>query len=261
MKKLTIVLLCMSICISISALYPRHAACQETVQICNCDTGVVDMELYSMGAEMTVTMNDLINECAYSARKRGFFRRCVAKLTRAWKKEGLIDKTEKRDIRRCARLFTPVKTVKRVDVEQYLGLWYQIAAYFNPRIPTLDGVTAEYTLNPDGTVKVVNSGFLGGLEGTPVEIEGIARVVDAKSNAKLAVSFPDFGIPEESEYWIIELAKDYSYAVVTNSRRTSLFILNRTPAMEESFYQDLVDRLVMQCFVREKIIRTLQPTE
>ena len=48
-------------------------------------------------------------------------------------------------------------------------------------------------------------------------IEGVARVVEPETNAKLAVSFPDFGITEESEYWIIELGEYYSYAVVTNS--------------------------------------------
>ena len=115
-------------------------------------------------------------------------------------------------------------------------------------IGNLDGVTAEYSLNQDGTVNVVNKGFLGGLDGTPVEIEGVARVVDEKTNAKLAVSFPDFGITDESEYWIIELAEDYSYAIVTNSKRTSLFILNRTPTMDQSLYQDIIYRLTMQCF-------------
>ena len=141
-----------------------------------------------------------------------------------------------------------------------LGLWYQIASYISPFIGELAGVTAEYSLNPDGTVKVVNKGIIGGLDGTPVMITGVARVVDEKTNAKLAVSFPP-GITQESEYWIIELAEDYSYAIVTNSKRTSLFILNRTPTMEESLYQDIIFRLTMQCFDPEKIVRTLQPEE
>lgn len=261
MKKLTAVLLCVGLCITISVLYPRHAACEETVQICNCDTGVLDMEIPSMGTEMTVTMSDLINECAYSATKSNAFKRCVSKLTKTWKKDGLIDGSERRSIRHSAKLFTPVETVKHVDVARYTGLWYQIASYFNRNIGILAGVTAEYTINQDGTVKVVNKGIIGDLDGTPVEIEGVARVVDEKTNAKLAVSFPDFGITDESEYWIIELAEDYSYAIVTNSKRTSLFILNRTPTMEESLYQDIIFRLTMQCFDPDKIIFTPQPEE
>ena len=260
MKKLVAVLFCISLCITIAVLYPRHAACEETLQICNCDTGVIDMEIPSMGTEMTVTMSDLINECAYSSEKRNAFRRCVSKLTKTWKEEGLIDGRERRSIRQCARQFTPVKTVKYVDILRYTGLWYQIASYINPFIGELAGVTAEYTINPDGTVKVVNKGIIGGLDGSPAMITGVARVVDEKTNAKLAVSFPP-GITQESEYWIIELAEDYSYAIVTNSKRTSLFILNRTSTMEESLYQDIIFRLTMQCFDPEKILRTLQPEE
>jgi apolipoprotein D and lipocalin family protein len=218
------------------------------------------MVIPSMGTEVTVTMSDLINECAYSAEKRNAFRKCVAKLTKTWKEEGLIDRKQRRSIRQCAREFTPVKTVNYVDVERYTGVWYQISSYISPFIGLLAGVTAEYSINQDGTVKVVNTGFVGGLDGNEVTIEGVARVVDEKTNAKLAVSFPP-AIPQESEYWIIELDEDYSYAVVTNSKRSSLFILSRTPTMEQSFYQDLIFRLTMQCFDPEEIVPTPQPEE
>jgi apolipoprotein D and lipocalin family protein len=261
MKKITYIIFFLGFCITIANLYPRQAACEETLNICNCETGVLDMEILSMATEMSVTRGDLINECAYSADSRKDFRRCISILTKEWIEEGLIDQKKRRAIRRCARQFMPVSTVKSVDVERYTGVWYQIASYISPFIGVLAGVTAEYTINPDGTVKVVNTGIIGGLDGTPVSIEGIARVVDEKTNAKLAVSFPDFGITEESEYWIIELGEDYSYAVVTNSKRSSLFILNRTPTMEQSFYQDLIFRLTMQCFDPAEIVRTPQPLE
>lgn len=261
MKKLANVLFFLGLCITTAVLYPSHAACEETLKICNCDTGVLDMDIHSTGTEMTVTMSDLIAECAYSAKNSQKFNNCVAKLTNTWKKDGLINNKERRSIRYCARLFKPVETVKYVDVVRYTGLWYQIASYPLPFLRNLAGITAEYTLNQDGTVKVVNRGFSGGLDGTPGMIEGVARVVDTKTNSKLAVSFPDFGITAESEYWIIDLAEDYSYAIVTNSKRTALFILNRTPSMDESLYQDIIFRLTMQCFDPEKIVRTLQPEE
>ena len=261
MKKLAAVLFCVSFCITIAVFYPCLAACEEPLQICNCDTGVMDMEIPATGTEMTVTMSALIEECASGAKNLGNFQRCVSKLTIAWQKDGLITGREKGAIHICAAQFTPVETVDYVDVAQYLGLWYQIASYIDPRIGDLAGVTAEYSPNQDGTVKVVNKGLIGDLDGTPVMIEGVARVVDEETNAKLAVSFPDFGITDEAEYWIIELGEDYSYAVVTNSKRSSLFILSRTPTMEESVYQDIIDRLVMQCFDPERIVLTPQPEE
>jgi apolipoprotein D and lipocalin family protein len=152
----------------------------------------------------------------------------------------------------------PPETVDYVDLERYTGLWYQIASYFNPNIGDLAGVTAEYTPNEDSTVKVINKGFVGSLDGTPVMIEGVARVVDETTNAKLAVSFPEFGITEESEYWIIELGEYYSYSVVTNSQRTSLFILNRRPTMDDATYQDIIDRLSSDGFDPEQIVKTPQ---
>jgi len=261
MKKLAPVMLCISVCITISVLCPGQATCEETLEICNCETGVLNLVLSSTGEETTITLDDLIEECAADAEKTNDFKKCVSQLTKTWNQDGLIDNNQSKTIKSCSKKFTPVKTVKYVDVVQYLGLWYQIASYINPNIGDLAGVTAEYSLNQDGTVKVLNNGIIGGLDGSPVMIEGVARVVDEQTNAKLAVSFPDFGITQESEYWIIELAEDYSYAVVTNSNRTSLFILNRTPTMEDSLYQDIIYRLVMQCFVPAEIIRTLQPEE
>lgn len=261
MKNSVPVLLCLIACAALSAPYPCQATSAETIQICNCDTEVLDMEIYSMEAEMTATMSELIDACASGGLKIRAFRRCVSKLTRGWQLDGLIDSRQRRDIRRCSRRNRKIQTVDYVDVAQYLGLWYQIAAYIDPRIGDLAGVTAEYSLNPDGTVKVLNTGIIGGLDGTPIEIEGVARVVDAKTNAKLAVSFPDFGITDESDYWIIALGQGYSYAVVTNSRRSSLFILSRTPTMDESLYQLIIEQLVKRCFDPERIVRTVQPEE
>jgi apolipoprotein D and lipocalin family protein len=261
MKKLASVLCCLSVCFAIAVLSPGQAACEDTLKISNCETGVLNVEIFSTVTETSSTLSELIDECAVGVEKRKDFRECVKQLTRDWEEDGLIDREKSQTIRSCSKTFKPVTTVKFVDVAQYLGLWYQIASFIIPAIGDLDGVTAEYSLNPDGTVKVINQGFVGGLDGTLAAIEGVARVVDAKTNAKLAVSFPDFGIPDESEYWIIELAEDYSYAVVTNSNRTSLFILNRTPTMEESLYQDIVFRLANDGFDPVKIVRTLQPEE
>ncbi|HQD12827.1 MAG TPA: lipocalin family protein [Chitinophagales bacterium] len=135
---------------------------------------------------------------------------------------------------------TPIApTSTNIDLNRYLGKWYQIAALpqffsFNAKC-----VTAEYSLNPDGSIKVVNKQI--GPDGQPAEITGKATVEPNSGNAKLRVGF--FGIqPAESNYWIVEIADDYSYAVVSNESKTTWWILSRTPTMDEAKVQEIIDR-------------------
>ena len=161
----------------------------------------------------------------------------------------------------CPQLLPP-ETVEYVDLERYAGLWYEIARYDTPFDEDAVAVTAEYTLNEDGTVKVVNSGLVGGLDGTPTSIEGVARVVDPETNAKLAVKFNRSGIENtEFPYWIIELGEYYSYAVISNPVKTVLYIISRTPNIDESVYDDVVNRLTTKGFNAYLIELTLQKDE
>jgi apolipoprotein D and lipocalin family protein len=154
----------------------------------------------------------------------------------------------------------PPETVGSVNLERYAGLWYEIARYKTPFDEDAVGVNAEYTLNDDGTVKVVNRGLVGGLDGTPTSIEGVARVVDLATNAKLGVTFNREDIAGiEFDYWIIELDEDYAWAVVTNATRFVLYILSRTPALEYSLYEDILNRVVKKGFVADRVERTPQP--
>ncbi|XP_015111737.1 apolipoprotein D [Diachasma alloeum] len=103
-----------------------------------------------------------------------------------------------------------VETISTFDVEKYAGKWYEQNRYFT--IFELGGkcVTANYTLNDDGTVKVVNAQVNSFTE-NPSEIEGLARVVDAKDPGKLAVRFSSS--PVDGSYWILDT--DYeSYSAV-----------------------------------------------
>ena len=72
-----------------------------------------------------------------------------------------------------------VQTVQRVDLTRYLGLWYQPLGYSLPFTAGLVGITADYGLNPDGTVSVHNRGFRGSCTGPVSEITGIATVTSA----------------------------------------------------------------------------------
>ena len=132
-----------------------------------------------------------------------------------------------------------LKTVESVDVKRYMGTWFEIAKLPQRFEKGLVGITANYTLLPDGKVRVINNGYKEGFNGKLKTIKGKAWVADTKTNAKLKVSF---FWPFAANYWIIELGKDYEYAVVGGESRRYLWILSRTPQMDEAVYNELLKR-------------------
>jgi len=120
----------------------------------------------------------------------------------------------------------PVQTVPAVELERYLGRWYEIARFpmFFQRNCVGD-VTADYSLREDGRIRVLNRCRSDkGMD----EAEGTARVVEGSGGAKLRVSF---FWPFSGDYWVIGLSPDYRWAVVGDPERKYLWILSRTPAM------------------------------
>ncbi len=119
-------------------------------------------------------------------------------------------------------------TVPRVDLDRYAGLWHEIA-----RIPNrfqrrcTARTTAEYSLLPDGRIRVVNRCCTAG--GEEISATGVARVVDAQSNSKLEVSFVRFLGRNwfYGDYWIIGLDPDYRWAIVGAPGRRYGWILAR----------------------------------
>ena len=153
-----------------------------------------------------------------------------------------------------------VETVSYVDIPRYMGLWYQISA--NPSFfdQGLTGVTAEYTLQEDGTVRVNNRGFIGSLDGELSEIEGQAVVFDRETNASLKVSFPGQPNLPGPNYLIVVLDEvDYQYAAVTNMDTSFLFILSRTPQIDEALYQNILSELEAKNIDTSKLVLTVQP--
>lgn len=150
---------------------------------------------------------------------------------------------------------TELQVVPRVDLNRYVGRWYEIA-----RLPNrfekkcADSVTATYTLRTDGKVEVVNRCRKSSGEYTTAT--GKAKVVDKATNAKLKVTFfwPFYG-----DYWILDLGENYEYAVVGAPNRKYLWVLSRSPQMDESLYQTLLARAAAQGFKTEEMIKTLQP--
>ncbi len=164
----------------------------------------------------------------------------------------------------CVDMNPPLDTVAFVDLERYAGLWYEIARYPNSFEQGCVGTTAEYTINDNGTVRVENTCRLGTLDGNEDKIVGQARVFDAETNAKLKVSFVLIGsLPLfEGDYWILELGdeEDYGYAVVGSPNRNFLWILSRTPTMDEALYEGILSRLPDKQFDPERLILVEQPS-
>ena len=133
-----------------------------------------------------------------------------------------------------------LKTVEHVDVARYMGKWYEIAKFPQRFEKGLVGITATYSLLPNGKVRVLNGGYDGDLNGRSRQAKGKAWVVDTSTNAKLKVSF---FWPFAADYWIIELGDDYEYAVIGEASRKYLWILSRTPRMDGNLYTGLLKRL------------------
>lgn len=151
----------------------------------------------------------------------------------------------------------PLRTVPHVDLERYMGTWYDIASFPQRFQKGCTGTTATYTLRPDGTVEVLNRCARGSLDGKVTTAKGRAKVVDPTSNAKLKVSFfrPFWG-----DYWIVDLGRDYEYAVVGHPGRRYLWILSRTPTMAPEVYAGILERLRAQHYDVSRLVRTPQAT-
>jgi len=151
---------------------------------------------------------------------------------------------------------TPIApTSTEIDLNRYSGKWYEIVSL--PQLFSLGAkcITAEYTPNADGSIKVVNRQIAA--NGQPQEIIGRATVEPNSGNAKLKVGF--FGSnPSESNYWIVEIADDYSYAVVSNQTKTTWWILSRTPQMDETLVQDIINRWAAYGINTALLKRTVQ---
>ena len=152
----------------------------------------------------------------------------------------------------------PLDVVDRVDLTRYVGTWYEIATIPQRFQKDCVGVTATYSLRPDGKILVINRCRKKTLDGELRDIEGKAWVVDTKTNAKLKVQF---FWPFSGDYWIIELDKDYGWAVVGQPDRNYLWILSRTPRMDQALYDDLINRVGNKGYDIARIKPTLQPTE
>jgi apolipoprotein D and lipocalin family protein len=144
---------------------------------------------------------------------------------------------------------------KSVDLQRYLGLWFEIARY-DQRFERscAAGVTATYSLRADGTIDVVNRCRRS--DGSMKEARGRAKIVDGITNAKLKVSF--FG-PFYGDYWVLDHADDYSWSIVGEPSGRYLWILSRRSNPGQGAIEELVGRAQELGYDTKQLIHTQQP--
>ena len=139
----------------------------------------------------------------------------------------------------CTGVPKGLEPVSDFDGKKYLGRWYEIARLDHSFERNLSNVTAEYSKTDKDEIRVVNRGY-NEKSGNWKQVEGKARFIADESVGSLKVSF--FG-PFYGGYHVIALDREsYSYAMVTGPSRSYLWILARTPMMEEGLHNDLVGR-------------------
>jgi apolipoprotein D and lipocalin family protein len=159
----------------------------------------------------------------------------------------------------------PLEVVPSVDLNRYAGTWYEIARMpFRFQRQCVGDVTATYALLDDGTIRVVNR--CRKENGEFDKAEGRAKLASSGGpNTKLKVRFaPAFlsWLPFVwGDYWIIDLAADYSYAVVGEPDRKYLWVLSRTPEMEETVLHGVLDRAKAKGYDLTGLIKTRQTSK
>ncbi|RZR43333.1 lipocalin family protein [Vibrio vulnificus] len=151
----------------------------------------------------------------------------------------------------CLGMPETVKPVDEFNLQNYLGKWYEIARLDHSFEEGLTQVTAEYTLKDDGGVAVLNKGFLAD-ENQWKEAEGKAYFVNGDSEGYLKVSF--FG-PFYGSYVVFALDKtDYQYAFVSGPKTDYLWLLARTPTVDQSLIDTFVSMAKERGFDTERLI-------
>ena len=154
----------------------------------------------------------------------------------------------------------PVTTADAVDLQQYLGKWYEIAAIPQSfQKQCVGNTTAVYETAEDGLISIVNT--CDTASGRPSVANGRAKVVDKNSNSKLKVTFVNFfgwQFLLGGDYWILAIGEKYSYAVVAAPGRDYAWILSRVPSMTNEQIIEANQVLITQGFDTCKLISTIQ---
>ena len=146
-------------------------------------------------------------------------------------------------------------TPSNVDVGRYIGKWYAVSAL--PQFFTRKCLaqTAEYEILSANSISVLNTCYKK--NGKTTDIEGQARIVDPKTNARLEVTFNNFFtrlFRVKGEYIIIKLSEGYDTVLVGSTDRKSLWIMSRTPKIDPDIYNEYKNYAKSLGFNTDKLI-------
>jgi apolipoprotein D and lipocalin family protein len=157
----------------------------------------------------------------------------------------------------CQSYRAPLDVVAEVDLDRYVGRWYEIASLPQRFQEGCVATSANYTLRDDGRIRVENECRDGSFDGDFRRVEGVAWVADPSgSQAKLKVQF---FWPFSGDYWVIDLDAEYRWAVIGHPSRDYLWILARTRTLDPAVYEKLLSRIESQGFDLERLNETPQP--
>ena len=153
----------------------------------------------------------------------------------------------------CSSKNPPLQTVEKVDLERYLGTWYEIARYEHFFEKDCKNVSANYSIMDEETIKVINK-CTKIQTNEKNEAMGRAYAID-ETNSKLKVSFfrPFYG-----DYWVLILDENYEYAVVGTPNREYLWILARDKKLPLKIQNDILEKLPSLGFDISKLLWTMQ---
>jgi apolipoprotein D and lipocalin family protein len=148
-------------------------------------------------------------------------------------------------------------TINELDLQRYLGTWYEIARFDHRFERGLQGVTATYSMRDDGKIKVVNQGYKNSLDEKLDVATGKAKLTDDPGKLKVSFFWIFYG-----DYYILELDEDYRWALIGSSSPKYLWILSRTPKLEDPVKNRIIELAKKRGYDTSKLIWVEQkPTD
>lgn len=149
-----------------------------------------------------------------------------------------------------------LSVVSGLNIERYLGQWHEIARFPNKYQKDCQETVAQYSKNEKGLITVKNSCKLS--DGSEKEAIGLAKIEDPAISAKLKVNFVPGWLRWTGigwgNYWVIDLGNEYEYAVVSEPKKESLWILSRSETLTKNVYEKIIEKLKINKFDLDKLI-------
>ena len=158
----------------------------------------------------------------------------------------------------CAQHGAPPRTVERLDLDRYLGTWYEIASFPSWFQRNCVATQATYSLRDDGRVRVENACREKTRSGEWTGIEGVAWPAEPGDFTRLKVQF---FWPLRGDYWVLALDSEYRWALVGHPDRDYLWVLSRTRAMDDAVYAGILKQASAQGYDVALLRRTPQPAQ